>query len=94
MAYYECTNSVEKTQTISETLSLARFRSSVVDFIFYNLSEVKGIISSSATSNDSYPQATMAILYFTISGNTVKACIYNGDTNARTNTVTITAIGK
>ena len=93
MAYYECINLVEKTQTVSKTLTYARFSSSVVDFIFDNLSEVKGIISSSATSNDSRPQANMAILYFTISGNVVKACIYNGDPNSRTNTVTITAMG-
>ena len=93
MAYYECTNSVERTQTVSKTLTYPRFGGGAVDFIFDNLSEVKGIISSSATSNDSHPAAVMSILNFTISGNVVKAYIYNGDSDARTNTVTITALG-
>ena len=49
MAYYECTNSVEKTQTVSKTLTYPRFGGGAVDFIFDNLSEVKGIISSSSS---------------------------------------------
>ena len=94
MAYYECTNSVEKTQTVSKTLSYPRFGGGAVDFIFDNLSEVKGIISSSSKTADSTSWAVMSIFEFTISGNVVKTYIKSGDSNARTNTVTITAIGK
>ena len=94
MAYYECTNSVERTQTVSKTLTYPRFGGGAVDFIFDNLSEVKGIISSSSVTSDSIGWAVMSILEFTISGNVVKTYIASGDSNARTNTVTITAIGK
>ena len=94
MAYYECTNSVEKTQTVSKTLTYPRFGGGAVDFIFDNLSEVKGIISSSSVTSDSIGWAVMSIFNFTISGNVVKTYIRSGDSDTRTNTVTITAIGK
>ena len=92
MAYYECTNSVEKTQTVSKTLGYDRFGNGSADFIFDNLSEVKGIISSTATSNDSRP-ATIGILSLTISKNIIKISVRNGDSVARSNNIAITAIG-
>ena len=93
MAYYECINSVEKTQTVSKTLSYPRFGGGAVDFIFDNLSEVKGIISSTATSNDSRPSSTIGILSLTISKNIIKISVRNGDSDPRSNNIAITAIG-